>query len=193
MKEKLVLAPPKLIIITGIGGSGKTLLSRELAERIETGYLSKDEIGDRYTAGRGPDYVRTFRDKVYEILFVEAEKVLARDNAESLIIDASFRKQLKVPGWESPYRELASSYKKEFRLVRLTVSEDVLKQRLIERKSSYDDHKLATEGSWREWLVDEPIDEKMPEGTLVVNNDQGLILTVEAVVRWLAGQEDARF
>lgn len=185
--EQLVLEPHQLILVTGVGGSGKTVLCQELCQRIPgLNYVSKDQIADQFTDKRGEDYQKTVRDKVYALLHAAIKEKLALQTG-SVLVDASCWKEIQAgPQWVNPYRVLAEQYGMRLRIIRVVLSEEDLRRNITQkRRSTYDDHKLKNPESWRNWLQKEPIHVDMPEGTLIVNNDGELDATVETVFQWL--------
>ncbi len=183
MAKKLKLTPPRLILITGVGGTGKTNVSKKLLKMVDASYVGKDDIADRYTQLRGEKYKNGVRNKVYELVYEEAKGYL--NLGKTTIVDASFHLELKSPGWEKRYYNLATINGALFYIVRLIVSPNVLIQRIKDRNSSYDSHKMKDQETWRKSLDEEPIHVNMPNGTLIVNNDGDLASVADKVFAFI--------
>ncbi len=193
--------PEQLVLLTGVGGTGKTKVVEKLIERYTNSgryikNVTKDGIADEKTTDRGVGYKAKHRDSVYRKLFYLTAQTLRGTNG-TVVVDASFSDHLKSPDWENPYRSLALAENREFRAVRLVLPVDILRKRIEERKSPYDRHKLESPEAWERWLKEEPIygDERdvpgaekiyIPEGTLILDNTGGLDSTVERLIGWLS-------
>ncbi len=167
MQERLHI-PKTLLLVTGVGGSGKSELSALLPARVNIEVVDKDLLGDKYTMSRGADYDQ-YRGDVYEKVFKATKKNL--DNGSSVLVNASFQRQIRDDkNWWKCYQNVAQDNNAHLRIVRVVVSPKVLRKRIQERHSQYDEHKLGTPEAWRQWRRDEPIHVSMPPGTLIINN-----------------------
>ncbi len=89
---------PKCIIITGRAGSGKTTLSKKLAQSLWMPVISRDEIKEGYvnTFGVKHDALPPDTDRfVSEFFFEVVGKYLARN--VSVIVEAAFQHQVWEP------------------------------------------------------------------------------------------------
>lgn len=107
------------------------------------------------------------------------------EEGKTVIVDASFRLELKQPGWETAYRELAQRTGALLKIVRLIIPEDILKQRLAERGSPYDGHKLISEEAWKAWFEEDPIEVEMPEGSLIIESSGDFPTIFEQVLAFI--------
>jgi predicted kinase len=101
MKQK-----PKLVIVTGRPGSGKTTLAKELGKILYLPVVSRDEIKEGYVNTFGTKHDELPADtnkKVTEVFFQTLEFLLS--NNVSIIAEAAF--QHKV--WEPEIRRMENS------------------------------------------------------------------------------------
>lgn len=172
----MTLNPPRIILITGVGGIGKTTLISGtsdfdgLAARLgNTKVVSKDALGDRFTKSRGSDYMKTYRPSVYEEVYQLTRKYAFQ--GQNVIVDASHRSQIQKPGWEKVYADIAKETGTILKIIRLIAPVEVLWERIQRRASSYDadkdTHSPETLAKW--YAQHEPIEVPMPQGSLIVD------------------------
>jgi len=154
---------PELFITVGLVGSGKTTLAKELAKMLGLTVLSSDitrkrlaaipETEHRYEEIDSGIYSPEFTEKVYRMLFKEAEDILKDEG--SVIIDASFikaRRRIEAD-------ELALRTGAKFHIIECTLNEDATRRRLLERFRQ----KTASDGRWevykKQKQVYEPVEE----------------------------------
>jgi aminoglycoside phosphotransferase family enzyme/predicted kinase len=125
---------PRLVLVAGLMGTGKTRHSDELARRAAVRVLHSDEVR-KQLAGIDPRdeqkvpfgtgiYSQEWTDRTYRALLFEAKRELARGN--SIIIDASWSKERH----RAEARELAAAREALFGIVECTAPSDVLEARL---------------------------------------------------------------
>jgi predicted kinase len=99
---------PKVIIVCGTPGAGKTTHARQLAAASAATLLDIDTVTERLVkvglaaAGRSPDdrdsdyFKQTYREPVYQALFD-----IARDNLpyHDVVITGPFTKEIQDPNW----------------------------------------------------------------------------------------------
>lgn len=118
---------PRLIIVTGRPGSGKTTLAHRLAREIRCPAICRDEIkegsvnttGDR---GSGGDAIALH---VYQTFFDTIELLVSR--SITLVAEAAFQHSR----WEAKLRELEA--RAQIRFVICEIDADLAQQRHIER------------------------------------------------------------
>ncbi len=127
-----------VIVVSGLIASGKSTVSRSLADRLGAMRLEADRIRgtllhtlEEEEAGVEARWRRDlspgFEDEIYADLFRRAEEIILA--GESLVLDACFplRRQREAA------RALAIEYERRFLFVRCTVPDDVRQARLAAR------------------------------------------------------------
>lgn len=183
MAEKFKPYPARVVLITGVGGVGKSGIIREILKVVDAESVNKDEVGDQLTQFRGSDYVRNFRSLVYQQVFDATASSIKL--GRSVFVDASFRFELLHKDWEAPYRELAESNGGRLQIVRIWVDPITLRKRVEHRRSSYDIHKLSSDEAWQQYLQVEPIFAPMPARTLYVENNGPREIAVRQVMDFI--------
>lgn len=137
---------PKLVLVAGLMGSGKTRQSRELARRMDVPVWHSDVVR-KQLAGIDPEkeqkvpfgegiYSPDWTEKTYNALIEEAASELARGN--SIVLDASWSKAEQ----RARAREVARRWEASFIIVECTVGEEVLERRLSKPSRSITDGRV---------------------------------------------------
>lgn len=119
---------PKLIIVTGRPGSGKTTLSKELGRLLYLPVVSRDEIKEGYvnTFGIKHDKLPEDTNKIATEIFFKNLSFLL-ENKVSVIAEAAFQHSV----WESQIQKLQKHAK--VTIVICEVNDDVAAKRHLER------------------------------------------------------------
>ncbi|MBW2384807.1 MAG: AAA family ATPase, partial [Deltaproteobacteria bacterium] len=175
-----------LVVVAGFVASGKSTLSRALADRLGAIRLEADRVrGTLLEAAEaedaGPearwrrDLSADFEDEIYADLMRRAEAAL--ENDPRVVLDACFpRRAQRVAA-----RELAARKQARFLVVECEVPEETLHSRLAERD------RAAGHPGWEaifRQLAEhfEPPDELSPDEELEVRGDGPTAPTVDAIV-----------
>jgi len=140
---------PKLIIVCGLMGTGKSSIARELAENKGWVMISSDVIRKElanmpvtrheYVAFDKGIYSREFTAKTYEEMNRRAERLLRED--KSVVMDATFAKK----EFRANAHGLADRLNAEFRCIELVCPDDEIKRRLAIRMERKDE---TSDGRW---------------------------------------------
>lgn len=126
-----------LIVVTGLPGSGKTKVAKEIAKGYGAELLSSDVL--RREVAAVPVYTEQKKLGVYDRMFERAEKALGQK--QNVVMDATFyraelRKNTKKIAWK---------FKAKFLLIECVADEAVIKERLEQR---FMDNKHQSDADW---------------------------------------------
>lgn len=123
---------PKLIIVSGQAGSGKTTLAHRLAEQVGCPAICRDEIKEGMVLSYGPGFVAATSDpltaRTFPLFFATLQLLL--ENGVTVVGEAAFQHRLWSQGL-TPLRELG-----ELRVVRCNADDHVLLRRRRERTAA---------------------------------------------------------
>jgi len=135
--DALAVKTPRLLLMSGLSGSGKTWLARQLADRLLAVHIRSDVERKRRAGLRenAPSHARLGEDlysseaseALYEALARDAEDVLG--GGISVIVDATFLRRAQ----RTRFIELAASHGVPLRLIQCEAPEAVLRARIVER------------------------------------------------------------
>ena len=209
--NQIELDVPTLILIAGIGGSGKTTLSRELVKHIKDAYyMDKDIINDAFLltsnesdkgikiyALSGPQlprdehYNRYVRLQSYRLMLE-----LAKVNLEAgkhPILDGNYTKDIRQGYLNEIVEPFFDGVSYRRKLVFCYAREDTIKERLRQRKLLQRDFdKLKSEEAWRRFLDEQPI--LPPELTrhyhIKVDTEQSLESNIRNVLAYISTRDE---
>jgi len=152
---------PKVIIVCGTPGSGKTTHAKQLAANGNATLLDIDTVTERLVkiglleSGRSPDdrdseyFKRTYREPIYEALFD-----IARDNLphHDVVIVGPFTKEIRDHGWPSSLSGVLGS-RVEVHYVQCPP--EIRRQRLAVRGDARDRAKLENWDRYIKYYGDE--------------------------------------
>lgn len=120
-----------IILVTGLPGTGKTSLAKDLSLLIEASLLSSDQV--RKELLDTPTYSDEEKELVYRVLFLLAKYI--HRTGKNCVIDASFFKE-KL---RQKAISVLNSDANKFRIVECSCPDDVAIKRIKSRKSGYSD------------------------------------------------------
>jgi hypothetical protein len=188
--ESLGSMRPRLILMSGLSGSGKTWLAQRLAPMLNAAHIRSDLERKRQAglaptsrSGYGPEqglYSRATTEQVYERLAGAAAHVLA--GGYTAIVDATFNRRAE----RERLRRLAASYGVQLQLVRCQAPEATLRQRIEERAARGNDASDADLSvlQWQQQHA-EPIDPGEEIDVLDVQSTQETRPSIDELARLL--------
>jgi predicted kinase len=117
-----------LILVCGLPGTGKSTVSKAIAERTKALLFNTDVV--RKELFSRPAYTQEEKDLVYKMLFEMAEKFLKQ--SKNIVLDGTFYKE----ELRSRVKEIAQRNRSAFAIVEVVCSEKTAKRRLDERAKS---------------------------------------------------------
>jgi len=168
------LERPTLILMTGLMGTGKSVLARNLAFRLGAEILQMDVLRkellnipstDHHFSGFGEGiYSEDVTRRTYAEALIRAEEILRK--GKPVIIDASYKRREERLKAKSAAERLQA----DFYVIGCQCTEDVLKGRLEKRLSETGE---ASDGRWEIYQAQkndfEPINELPPSEYVVVD------------------------
>jgi len=141
-----------IVVISGLPGTGKTTVAKELGSELNAPVLTTDEI--RKAKSEHPKYTRRQKQGIYDHMFRIAEDLLS-DN-DTIILDGTFfKKEFRERSFQ-----LGSDHDRCVFILETLCDEDVIKQRINKR---YQENVDASEADYKVYKIIqnqfEPIEE----------------------------------
>ena len=189
----------RLILVTSPPASGKTYVSRKLAERLDhVVYLDKDSLiplskkvfeaaGEEYN--RSSDFFeRYIRDAEYEAIVGIAMEAL--DYADMVLINAPFSKEVRNKRYMEEMQQTLESKEATLSVIWVKTDVDVVKRRMEERGSDRDKWKLE---NWDAYIseCDFSIPDAIEKDSLLIfenSNDREFHESMAKVTAFLEGE-----
>jgi len=131
-----------IVIVSGLPGTGKTTVARELGSELNAPVLTTDEI--RKAGSEHPKYTKSKKQGIYEHMFRIAEDLLSKK--DNIILDGTFFKE--------EFRErsfkLGSDHDRCVFILETMCDEDVVKQRIEKRYQADED---ASEADFKVYKI----------------------------------------
>ncbi|HXH23096.1 MAG TPA: AAA family ATPase [Dehalococcoidia bacterium] len=183
-------SPPRLLLVMGLSGSGKSLLAGALAHRIgavllSTDILRKEIAGEPPGRGRpvavdSERYSPENRARVYDQMTRQAEEFLSEGRA--VVLDGTYLEAAQ----RAPILALARRAGVPLLVVECHAPDDVIKARQEGRES---EPWTPSEATWEVYLAQkaryEPPDDVPPAWRLSIDTSTGLLREIEAVLERL--------
>ncbi|WP_018864250.1 bifunctional aminoglycoside phosphotransferase/ATP-binding protein [Thioalkalivibrio sp. ARh3] len=122
---------PRLVLMHGVSGSGKTVISTQVIEALGALRLRSDI--ERKRLGDDVSYSEEARGQIYDRLRQRADDLLSLGH--TVIVDATFLTRAQ----RAPFQKLAARHQAGFAVVACHASERVLQERLEQRAAAGQD------------------------------------------------------
>ncbi|ADC71806.1 conserved hypothetical protein [Thioalkalivibrio sp. K90mix] len=122
---------PRLVLMHGVSGSGKTVISTQIVEALGALRLRSDI--ERKRMGDAVSYSEESRGQIYDHLRTRADTLLALGH--TVIVDATFLTRAQ----RAPFQKLATRHQAGFAVVACHASDQVLQERLEQRSAAGND------------------------------------------------------
>jgi predicted kinase len=176
-----------LIVILGLPGTGKTYLATELPKSLSdpTIYLSTDRVRrtlfdfshHQYVPFGDKLYTQEKRDLVYNALYLIVEILLSQKL--SVIVDGTFYSKTK----RQPLFKICQRLNQKYFIIKTTCSEDLVKQRIQERKSLGNN---TSDADFNIYLEIKDRFEPINNPHLEVNTGKELSIILKEVISYIA-------
>lgn len=189
----------RLILVTSPPASGKTYVSRKLAERLDhVVYLDKDSLIPlskkvfevaREEYNRSSDFFeRYIRDAEYEAIVAIAMEAL--DYADIVLINAPFSKEVRNKQYMESLRSTLAEKEGALSVIWVKTDIDVVKKRMEERNSDRDKWKLE---NWDAYIAecDFSVPKEIEKDSLLIfenSNDREFHESMAKVTAFLEGE-----
>ncbi len=161
---------PLLVVLCGLPGSGKSVVAREIAQRIDGVLLRTDVVRRELFPTRR--YTEDETARVYEEILARSAQYLRQGS--SVVLDGTFSKEK----WRTKAREMADAAGVPMRLVEVVSSPEVVEARLAARTGD------ASEADVRVHREFQHSFEPIREPHIVIDNSKTLAHMQEQVRRF---------
>ena len=172
---------PKLVLLTGAPGTGKTTLALAVLERIPAVYLDNNFIPDSFfpETRRGERY-ESYRPRFYAALYRIVEENLHVGNTVLLV--APHIKEMQSAAWETRIRDMLGRTRATLLVIHCVCTSDTLRSRLESRGEARDHWKLD---NWKTFLEEEPLNVQIPFDHIIINTERDVHSNVERAVNYV--------
>lgn len=143
---------PRLILVCGAPGAGKSEFARWLVPRLRAAYLDKDELNDAFDPDlrAGPLYDGLVRPVTYRAIWrlAEANLRLGLD----VVVEAPLLNEIDDPEWRRERLAHCATIGAQLVAFQALVPEPVLRERLTRRGLARDAVRLRDDASWRAFV-----------------------------------------
>jgi hypothetical protein len=118
-------------MVCGLPGTGKTYISRRLAERLGIEHLSSDAI--RKQVIRNRTYSEDEKQQVYSVMAEKARNLL--QSGKSVIVDATFYQEK----YRNMFLDIAKSSNIQAAIIECILEEHIIRKRMEQRRTENND------------------------------------------------------
>jgi predicted kinase len=117
---------PKLVVVLGLPGTGKTTFARALSQELGWMHLNTDVI--RANLGMREQYDEKTKTFIYQKMLEHAETIVEQRNG--LVLDGTFYRETL----RDSVRELAGRHGVPIKWIELSAAEDTVRSRVIKKR-----------------------------------------------------------
>jgi predicted kinase len=189
---------PKIIIVAGFAGSGKSTIGKLISEKLKIPYLDKDTLTRYFTdqmltedgSGKG-DRESSYYSEVINPLEYDTLIKVAVENIElgiSVVLSAPFIRQLNDSSWfKSKIESFSPISNFEVKLIWIESSREVERVRLIDRDAERDQNKLENWETYCDSVNNIKIESEYKKYTFynLENNIENIENQINDLIKWL--------
>jgi predicted kinase len=180
-KAPVPLLPPRLILVMGVAGSGKSEIAKAILEQIWAVYLDNNFLADAFSPdSRTDEHYLAVREKLYAALYRITRENLRIGN--SVLLDAPHIRQVQEPEWCLWIQGLAKDAGAWMRAIRCRCGDEILRRRLEARGEKRDRWILQ---NWQTFLEEQSPRAPIPFSHLELDTEQPLKENVARSVSYI--------
>ncbi|MFQ5989319.1 MAG: AAA family ATPase [Candidatus Methylomirabilales bacterium] len=183
-KTPIQLLPPRLILVMGVAGSGKSELAKAILEQVYAVFLDNNFLADAFSPeSRTDEGYLAVRESLYTALYRITEENLRIGN--SVLLDAPHIRQVQDPWWCRWILEFTKDAGAWMRAIRCYCREDLLWERLEARREKRDQWKLE---NWQTFLQQQPPRVPIPFPHLELDTEDTFETNAARAVSYIVGE-----
>lgn len=113
---------PRIIIVCGLPGTGKTTFASALANALKAVHLNTDKI--RWAMGKQGQYSMTLKTAIYESMALRTKEALWAQ--KDVVLDGTFNKRK----FRKTFLQLAKEFNAQVSWIEVTASEETIRERV---------------------------------------------------------------